>query len=146
PLFEDPNRFWMKCCDRRRLSNRFEVSSVCFRCLCLNSRMRLSCSDLCAATKCHILINHQPVRFDITMQCATRLEFAEFSHENIALHRSSRLHRFRPDVTAYARVLPNPERSGGIDCALHLAVDEHPVQEFDRALIETPRERRAPDC
>jgi hypothetical protein len=67
------------------------------------------------------------------MQRATRLELAAFSHENIALHRPSQLHRFRPDLTAYARVLPDRERSRGIDCALHLAVDEQLVQEFDRA-------------
>ncbi len=67
------------------------------------------------------------------MQRATRLELAAFSHENIALHRPSHLHRFRPDLTAYARVLPDRERSGGIDCALHVAVDEQLVQEFDRA-------------
>ncbi len=67
------------------------------------------------------------------MQRATRLELAAFSHENIALHRPSHLHRFRPDLTAYARVLPDRERSGGIDCALYLSVDEQLVQEFDRA-------------
>jgi hypothetical protein len=67
------------------------------------------------------------------MQRATRLEFAAFSHENIALHRPSHLHRFRPDLTAYARVLPDRERSGRIDCALHFAVDEQLIQEFDRA-------------
>jgi hypothetical protein len=32
-----------------------------------------------------------------------------------------------------ARVLLDRERSGGIDCALHVAVDEQLVQEFDRA-------------
>src|SRR4030095_3222731 len=88
--------------------------------------------DLCAANKCCILINHQPGRFDVTTQRATCLEFAAFSHENIALHRPSHLHRFCPDLTAYVRVLPKRERSGGIDCALHLAVDEQLVQEFDR--------------
>src|SRR5207247_6786819 len=62
-----------------------------------------------------------------------RLKLAAFSHENIALHRPSQLHRFRPDLTAYARVLPDRERSGGIDCALHVAVDEQLVQELDRA-------------
>src|SRR6184192_4060094 len=98
-----------------------------------SGRERLSRPDLCVATKCHILINHQPGRFDVTMQCATRLELAAFSHENIALHRPSHIHRFGPDLTAYARVLPDRERSGGIDCALHLAVDEQLVQEFDRA-------------
>src|SRR6266513_2728407 len=67
------------------------------------------------------------------MQRATRLELAAFSHENIALHRPSHLHRFRPDLTAYARVLPERQRSGGINGALHLAVDEQLVQEFDRA-------------
>jgi hypothetical protein len=67
------------------------------------------------------------------MQRATRLEFAAFSHENIALHCPSHLHRFRPDLTAYARVLPDRERSGGIDCALHLAVHDQLIQEFDRA-------------
>ena len=30
-------------------------------------------------------------------------------------------------------MLPDRERSGGIDCALHIAVDEQLVQEFDRA-------------
>jgi hypothetical protein len=80
--------------------------------------------DLCAAKKCRILINHQPGRFDVTTQRATRLEFAAFSHENIAFRRPSHLHRFRPDLTAYARVLPDRERSDGIDCALQLAVDE----------------------
>jgi hypothetical protein len=30
-------------------------------------------------------------------------------------------------------VLPDRERSGGIDCALHLAVDEQLVPEFDQA-------------
>src|SRR4029453_16389896 len=69
----------------------------------------------------------------VTTQRATRLELAAFSHENIALHRPSHLHRFRPDLTAYARVLPKREGSGGIDCALHLPVDEQLVQEFDRA-------------
>jgi hypothetical protein len=48
-------------------------------------------------------------------------------------NRPSHLHRFRPDLTAYARVLADRERSGGIDCALHLAVDEQLVQEFNRA-------------
>jgi hypothetical protein len=67
------------------------------------------------------------------MQRATRLEFAAFGHENIALDRPSHLHRFGPDFTAYAPVLLNRERSSGIDCALHLAVDEQLVQEFDRA-------------
>jgi hypothetical protein len=98
-----------------------------------SGRERLSRPDLCVATKCHILINHQAGRFDVTMQRATRLELAAFSHENIALHRPLHLHRFCPDLTAYARVLPDRERSGGIDCALHLAVDEQLVQEFDRA-------------
>jgi hypothetical protein len=67
------------------------------------------------------------------MQRATRVEFAAFSHENIALHPPSHRHRLRPDLTAYAGVLPNRERSDGLDCALHLAVDEQLVQEFDRA-------------
>ena len=98
-----------------------------------SGRERLSRPDLCVATKCHILINHQAGRFDVTMQRATRLELAAFSHENIALHRPLHLHRFCPDLTADARVLPDRERSGGIDCALHLAVDEQLVQEFDRA-------------
>jgi hypothetical protein len=89
--------------------------------------------DLCAAKKCRILINHQPGRFNVTTQRATRLEVAAFSHENIALHRPSHLHRFRPDLTAYARVLLDRERSDGIDCALQLAVDEQLVQELDRA-------------
>jgi hypothetical protein len=89
--------------------------------------------DLCAAKKGRILINHQPRRFDVTMERATRLELAAFSHENIALHRPSHLHRFRPDLTAYACVLSDRERSGGIDCALHLAVDEQLIEEFDRA-------------
>ena len=65
------------------------------------------------------------------MQRATRLELAAFSHENIALHRPSHIHRFGPDLTAYARVFPDSERSGGIDCTLHVAVDEQLVQEFD---------------
>src|SRR5213595_4150503 len=90
--------------------------------------------DLCAANKCRILINHQPGCFDVTTQLATRLELAAFSHENIALHRPSHLHRSRPDLAAYSRVLSDRERSGGIDCALHLAVDKQLVQEFDRAL------------
>src|SRR4029453_918712 len=89
---------------------------------------------LCAAIKSRILFNHQPRRFDVTTQRATRLELAAFSHENIALHRSPHLHRFRPDLTAYARVLPDRERSGGIDGALYLAVDDQFIQEFDRAL------------
>ena len=82
-----------------------------------SGRERLSRPDLCVAMKCHILINHQPRRFDVTMQRATRLEFAAFGHENIALHRPSHIHRFRPDLTVYARVLPDRKRSGGIDCA-----------------------------
>src|SRR4030095_6320531 len=90
-------------------------------------------SNLCAAKKCRILINYHPGRFHVTTQCATGLKLAAFSHENIALHRASHLHRFRPDLTAYARVLPKRERSVGIDCALHVAVDEQLVQEFDRA-------------
>jgi hypothetical protein len=98
-----------------------------------SGRERLSRPDLCVATKCHILINHQPRRFDVTMQRATRFEFAAFGHENIALHRPSHLHRFGPDFTAYAPVLLDRERSSRIDCALHLAVDEQLVQEFDRA-------------
>ncbi len=98
-----------------------------------SGRERLSRPDLCVATKCHILINHEAGCFDVTMQRATRLELAAFSHENIALHRPSHLHRFCPDLTAYACVLPDRERSSGIDCALHLAVDEQLVQEFDRA-------------
>src|SRR6266487_3286032 len=98
-----------------------------------SGRERPSRPDLCVATKCHILINHQAGRFDVTTQRATRLEFAAFSHENIALHRPSHLHRFGPDFTAYAPVLPDRERSSGIDCALHLAVDEQLVLEFDRA-------------
>jgi hypothetical protein len=73
--------------------------------------------------KCRILINHQPGRFDIATQRATRLELAAFSHENIAFNRPSHLHRFRPDFTAYERVLFKCERSGGIDCAFHLAID-----------------------
>jgi len=32
-----------------------------------------------------------------------------------------------------ARVLPDHERSVGIDCALQLAIDEQPIEEFDRA-------------
>src|SRR5215470_2777553 len=99
----------------------------------MSARKRLPCRDLCAAKKCRVLINHQPRRFDVTTQRATRLELAAFSHENIALHRPLHLHRFRPDLTAYAPVLPDRERSDGIDCALHLAVDEQLVQEFDRA-------------
>src|SRR5262249_61764948 len=75
----------------------------------------------------------QPSPFDATTQRPPRLELAAFSHENIALHRPLHLHRFRPDLTAYAPVLPDRERSDGIDCALHLAVDEQLVQEFDRA-------------
>jgi hypothetical protein len=98
-----------------------------------SGRALLRRPDLCAAKKRRILINHQPGRFDVTTQRATRLELAAFSHENITLHRPSHLHRFRPDITAYARVLPDRERSGGIDCALHLAVDEQLVQEFNRA-------------
>jgi hypothetical protein len=88
-------------------------------------------SDLCAAKKCRILTDRQPGRFDVTTQRATRLEFAAFSHANIALHLPSHLHRFRPDLSAYVRVLPYRERSGGIDGAFHLAVDEQLVQEFD---------------
>ncbi len=93
--------------------------------------MGLPRPDLCVAKERHVLINHQPRRFDITTQRAIRLELAAFSHENIALHRPSHLHRFRPDLTAYVRVLPDRKRSGGNDCALHLAVDEQLVQEFD---------------
>src|SRR4030095_12528696 len=89
--------------------------------------------DLCAAKKCCILINHQPGRFDVTTQRATGLELAAFSHENIALHRPSHLHRFRPDLTAYVCVLAKRERSGGIDGALYLAVNAQLVREFDRA-------------
>jgi hypothetical protein len=99
----------------------------------MSGRERLPHPDLCVATKCDILVNLQPGRFDVTMQRATRLELAAFSHENIALHRPLHLHRFRPDVTAYARVLPDRERSSGVDSALHLAVNEQLVQEFDRA-------------
>jgi hypothetical protein len=89
-------------------------------------------------------MNHQPGRFDVTTQRATRLELAAFSHEHIALHRPSYLHRFRPDLTAYARVLPDRERSGRIDCALHFAVDEQLVQEFDRAFDRnSPGEKSA---
>ena len=54
----------------------------------------------------------------------TTFEFAAFSHENIVLNRPSHFHRFRPDLGAYPGVLPDRERSGGIDRALHLAVDE----------------------
>jgi len=72
--------------------------------------------DLCAAKESRVLINQQAGRFDVTTQRATRLELAAFSHENIAPHRPSHFHRFRPDLTAYARVLPDRERSGGIDC------------------------------
>jgi hypothetical protein len=57
-----------------------------------SSRERLSRSDLCVAKECHILINHQPGRFDVTTQCATRVELTAFSHENIALHRPSHVH------------------------------------------------------
>ena len=80
--------------------------------------------DLCAAKKCRIFINHQPRRFDVTAHRATCLELAAFSRENIALHRPSHLQRFRPDLGAYLRVLPDRECSGSIDFALHLAVDE----------------------
>jgi hypothetical protein len=85
---------------------------------------RLYRPDLCAAKKRRILINHQPRRFDVTMQRATRLELAALSRENIALHGPSHLHRFRPDLTTYVRVLPDRERSGGIDCALYLAIND----------------------
>src|SRR4029453_18515175 len=101
---------------------------------------------LCAAKKCRFLVDPQPRRFDVPVQRGTRLELAAFSHKNITLHRPSHLHRLRPDLTAYARVLPDRERSGGIDCALHLAVEEQLVQEFTEPLIETPWERIAPDC
>ena len=67
------------------------------------------------------------------MQRATRLELAALGYKNIALHRPSHIHRFRPDLTAYARLLPDRKRSGGNDCALHLAIEEQLVQEFDRA-------------
>ena len=80
-----------------------------------------------------MLINHQPGRFDVTAHRAIRLELAAFSHENIALHRPSHIHRFRPDLTTYAPLLPDRKRSGGNDCALHLAIEEQLVQEFDRA-------------
>ena len=75
----------------------------------------------------------QPGRFDVTTHRGTCLEFTAFSHENIALHLPSHIHRFGPDLTSYARVLPDHERSVGIDCALHLAIDAQPVEEFDRA-------------
>src|SRR5262245_33033718 len=97
----------------------------------MSSRVWRPLPDLCVAKECHILTNHQPGRFDITTQRAIRLQLAGFSHENIALHCPSHLHRFRPDLTAYERVLPDRERSGGLDCALHLTVDEQLVQEFD---------------
>ena len=100
-------------------------------------------SDLCAAKKCRILTHRQPGRFDVTTQRATRLELAAFSRENIALHRPSHLHRFRPDLTAYARVLTDRKRSGGIDCALHLAVDEQLVQEFDGAFDRNSSRKRS---
>jgi hypothetical protein len=100
-------------------------------------------SDLCAAKKCRILTHRQPGRFDVTTQRATRLELAAFSRENIALHRPSHLHRFRPDLTAYARVLPDRERPGGIDCALNLAVDEQFVQEFDGAFDRNSSGKRS---
>src|SRR5213078_3414290 len=111
-----------------------------------SGRERLSRPDLCVAPKCHILINHQPGRFDVTMQCATRLKLAAFSHENIALHRPSQLHRFRPDLTAYARVFPDRERSGGIDCASTSPSMSSSFRNLTEPLIETPRERIAPDC
>jgi hypothetical protein len=72
------------------------------------------------------------------MQRTTRLELAAFSDENIALHCPSHLHRFRPDLTAYVRVLPDGEHSGRIDCAFHLAVNDQLVQEFDRAFDGNP--------
>jgi hypothetical protein len=100
-------------------------------------------SDLCAAKKCRILTHRQPGRFDVTAQRATRLELAAFSRENIALHRPSHFHRFRPDLTAYARVLTDRKRSGGIDCALHLAVDEQLVQEFDGAFDRNSSGKRS---
>jgi hypothetical protein len=95
--------------------------------------LTLSRPDLCVAKECRVLINDQPGRFDVTAQCAIRLEFAAFSRENIALDRSSHIRRFRPDITAYTRVLPDCQRSGGIDCAVQIAVNGHFVQKFDRA-------------
>jgi hypothetical protein len=71
-----------------------------------------------------------------------------------ALGRISRVDPQTGEKTTFASGLPPAiigiggairERSGGIDRALHLAVDEQLVQEFAEPLIETPRERRAPD-
>jgi hypothetical protein len=43
-------------------------------------------------------------------------------------------YRFRRDLTAYACVFTERERSGGIDSALHLAIDAQFVEKFDQTL------------
>ena len=80
------------------------------------------------------------------MYRAIRVELAAFSHENISLHRPSHIHRFRPDLTAYARLLPARKRSSGNDCALHLAIEEQLVQEFDRAFDRNSSGKMSGDC
>jgi hypothetical protein len=52
-----------------------------------------------------VLINYEPRRFDVTAQCATRLELAAFRRENISLDRPLHDHRFRPDFPADVGVL-----------------------------------------
>jgi hypothetical protein len=93
-----------------------------------------------------MLINHQPGRFDVATQRATRLELAAFSYENIAHHRPRTFTDF---------VLISPRMSA---CSPSVSVPVESIvpstspsmrssfRNLTKPLIEAPRERRAPDC
>src|ERR687891_2669061 len=92
-----------------------------------------------------MLINHQPGRFDVATQRATRLELAAFSYENIAHHRprtftdfvliSPRMRACSPSVSVPVESIV-PSTSPSMRSSF---------RNLTKPLIETPRERRAPD-
>src|SRR4030095_7543262 len=80
------------------------------------------------------------------MQHATRLEFAAFGHENIAFHCPSHLHRFRPDsphMRASCPIVSVPVESTVPSTSPSMISS---FRNLTEPLIETPRERIAPDC
>ena len=75
--------------------------------------------------------NHEPRRFQITLQGAARLELAAFAHSDVSLHFSVNRDLLGFDLATDVRVLANGQDPIGIDLALHLPVDQKFLLKLD---------------
>src|SRR5205809_4181418 len=80
-------------------------------------------NDLRAALKAGVLVNRHTGSFDVTTNCGTGFQHTSVGSANVAIDCSLHNHRGHADLGPDLSMLTDGQCTGGVDSALHFAVN-----------------------